>query len=213
MPEEPDQMPLMDVPQDRPGRRFEIGEYTGDNLGPEKREEIVALLAEGISWNAVAKSTGVCWRSVRAIAHRNESRISEGKKRFADDLMEFGRACVDHAFDTLPELTAKDAMIAGGISIEKALLLKGEATVITGKAAPTVDPEKFNEMVEKLAKASVVEAPQETGLETGENLQIEAASSVASSESDLAGRDAGGDQLEASETDGLSVVRKPESPN
>jgi len=95
----------------------------------DEEEVIVAELASGKSFRAVARQTGRDDRTIRAFALKNAERIDECRDDLALMFSDVARRAITHITDEKLALSsARDLGVLSGIMCDKNLLLNGKPT-------------------------------------------------------------------------------------
>jgi hypothetical protein len=140
----------------RPGR------YTLERIqqDEDRLKAIIAALGAGFSARDVVRALHVHHRVVAGILGQYHEAIDALKKRAQTKMLRTAELCVDFFREQLlaGDVSARDASIAGGIFLDKGLLLAGEPTVITSQA-PTGQRnlEELNRYIASLPGLEVTE--------------------------------------------------------
>jgi hypothetical protein len=204
------------------------GEYTGERLfrnKPEVYNAIVRMLAENIGMDRIGHYLGVTQRTVMGVRDREGAAITVEKERLSKRC--YGVAAM--AFDSVAadlsdpkrakKISTKDKAIVGGIAVQNAQLLAGEATSrmeVVEQRDP--DHDAFNELVAGvgigIGMGSVVGNLNQKGAGAS---AAPAADSAAPAAAPGAGRDGGAGSAtvdvaaEVVTTDATSTVARKES--
>jgi hypothetical protein len=143
-------------------------EFSGRRLFERKPKIYAAIckaIAEGLSTAMIARAFGVSQNTVQAVRLREPTELE--KTRILELVRSASRLCVERVLELAPTMTARDASIASGIMLEKALLLSGEATSITlNKNEESLSHEDFNALLNSLpaepSQADVIEIGAES---------------------------------------------------
>jgi len=134
------------------------GQPNGNSLqvrDPDRYGQIVALLADGMSWGKVAKETKSDWHTVARIYHQQGGAVEEWKAKAAAKAEVGAEMALERIYEKLDSDEAmsrervKDVALTYAILKDKEILLKGEATSRT---------ENVNGLSIEAAKKAIEEA-------------------------------------------------------
>jgi hypothetical protein len=158
-----------DMPNERFAPSETSGEYTGERLFRNRRQEydlIVRMLAEGMSAISISRIMQCAEKTVAAVREREsafttttEQKNAHGNRwRHINAL--YGDILVERATDplALAKLSTKDAAIVASIATQNWQLLAGEATARVEHVEQDRQHNDFNRFVEQLKSAVTVEA-------------------------------------------------------
>ena len=120
-------MPATLTPPVKPKR---VKRFTGQimkRVRPNIYRQVVDGLSQGISANQLSKLHRVSRATIAAVQREESRSIAEKKDRLIHKLFYISDQSTDRILSTIGSASLKDAAITTGISIEKAMLLLGEA--------------------------------------------------------------------------------------
>jgi len=136
----------------------------------EKAETLALLKANGGNVKRTAREKGIPYKTVEAWVRRgNLESLAEGVQEQKEDELEvvLGRIALKaarRADERIPKESAKVAMIALGIAIEKLQLLKGQPTSIERVDLSNIPPDHLRALAEQAYTAQSPSLP--VGVET-----------------------------------------------
>lgn len=135
------------------GEKSAEGEWTAARLFAFKREKYdwcVALLAEGMPFYRIAKLLKISINTVRVVRAREPRAIDAEKEELAGLARDGARMCLEGIVEALSDdarrkkIPADRLAVMAGILVDKALVLRGEASVIIGHGESKASHDDFN---------------------------------------------------------------------
>lgn len=149
------------------------GRYTAERLWrdrPEVYRSVVTMLAEKRSIRAIKKACQLHHETIRAVATRERISIDTEKERIIEDLRTAASVGADRLVEVMETIKAEYLGTALGITIDKLLLLSGEATARIETTTVQADaPRTWDDWLGRMKQAKGQEI---TGLVVGDGGQM-----------------------------------------
>jgi hypothetical protein len=137
-----------------------VKEFSGARLflrAPRTYAIAIRMIAEGLPIYRIARALGVSTHTLESIKKREGVSTEIEKTRLLDLSRSASQLCLEKLIDLIPEMSPRDLSIAYGITCEKSLLLAGDPTSITLTQNEHLSHQSFNQLLEQLPSANVVE--------------------------------------------------------
>ena len=133
------------------------------NATLENMHLFVECWRENLSTSMIVRACGVSPHTIEAVREREKISIDLERSRLLDRVRAASRLCLERLTELIPTMSARDAAIASGISIEKGLLLAGEPTEIHLNKGEQLDHMSFNALLAQLPRADARVIPHSAG--------------------------------------------------
>jgi hypothetical protein len=139
-----------------------VKQYSAEQLhrrDPAKYRLIVRMIGESLSTRMISRACGISAHTVEAVRIREGYSIAKERARLLELVRSASRLCVERLLELIPEMSARDAAIAAGITIDKALLLQGEPTVVIESTVNHILHSNFNALLDAIDVTRVASDP------------------------------------------------------
>jgi hypothetical protein len=153
------------------------GKSSGERLvvrDPDRYEQVVNWLSQGLSYREIVKLSGWGYRSLKAVEDSEYQRIATRKESIASRCYRVASKSIDSYEQDLESglVPAGTKVIAAGILIDKGQLLSGQATDIQEHRHSVIDPEQLREYIQSAVAGKPVSSPDVEG-QKGDLIDLE----------------------------------------